>query len=586
MKNLLKLSFQTNVRSKLSMLSILLAMVFLCISCGENTFKTQSEAEAETEVEASPTDNIHVAFAGGGWRAHTAHTGWTMSLLENNGNKLENVFKNVNTISSNSGGSWFSTMLMYSPKFVTDIEKPDALSNWAKTENGGWLGGQQKLFDNATFVDLACQDVSGEAFAACVFNSYADATKWNGVVDKIVFEGYPLKKQTLNSKRQGWASNKSLLIAATMLTNNVVMNEEGITTEYTKRYYQACLSATPTLNGYKRSTCDDGVTTDVSPVTFSSILDSLNLKTPPFLPAAGTGLGKSTFTIGYANNVKSDIKKRTAIVQNPLVNKGIPVINAAAASSAAIGFSASDNISGYWEASYKARDLAPSFSLKGSKVNVKDTYEMTMDHLKDNIMVRIADGGALDNSGVSQLVSFIQLNSKGKDDHFNIVAFDNVQNQPFLTGNHGAEAGGDIAMLFGYGLCQGNNFCSGCNCSGFCVNVPKLQIFEGSTIETPVTWSYQTKKDKESKYKDIPKLIYTKYTVTTTANPSFGIKPGLKGTFHSFTCVYPEAPTVPQNYGENKSFKAYNEMMQFINEGLKANENRGLTYLETAMGLK
>jgi hypothetical protein len=81
-------------------------------------------------------------------------------------------------------------------------------------------------------------------------------------------------------------------------------------------------------------------------------------------------------------------------------------------------------------------------------------------------------------------------------------------------------------------------------------------------------------------------LIYTKYTVTTTANPSFDVTPGLTGTLHVFTCYYPDATTEPQNGKTQGSFKAYNDMMHFINNGLKANSNEGLTHLENAMGLK
>ncbi len=570
---------------KLKRLSIFLTVTFLCISCTKNISKENTQIDVEEK--SIPINNIHVAFAGGGWRAHTAHTAWTISLLEDNGHKLDNVFKNVESIGSNSGGSWFSTMLMYSQKFVSEIEK-NTIDTWGNTKgNGGWLGVQQNLFDSATFLGLSCQDVSGGAFSTCVLESYSEKNiNWASAVENLVYNNYLNIKTTLSDKRQSWATEKSLLLAATMLTSNVVLNEEDLFEEHAKRYYQACLSSKPKLNGYNQSTCDNGVTTNVTPVTFSSIGKSknLNIKTPPFLPAAGTGVDKLKFKIGYTNNFKSGWKERNNHFQNPLKNDNVQVIHAAAASSAALGFAASDNISGYWEASYEAQNLAPAFSFANSTVTFKSPYEMTIDHLRDSIMVRLADGGAVDNSGVAQLVSFLQLNSK--DNEFNIVAFDNVQEQPFLSGNHNTAVGNDIAMLFGYGLCQGNNFCSGCNCSGACINVPELQIFESKTIETPITWSFQTEKDKQSKYIDLPKLIYTKYSVTTTDNTSFGIKSGSKGTLHAFTCVYPEAATIPKNYGKDKSFKAYNDMMKFINTGLKVNNNEGLLYLEKALGIK
>lgn len=597
MKKLVTVLLKTPVVSKGRNLCMVFAMILLCISCDELTSKSTSKENPEeiTEVEASsPTDNIHVAFAGGGWRAHTAHTGWTFALLNNNGNKLDNVFKNVNTISSNSGGSWFSTMLMYSPQFVTDIETPGAINTWGSiTGNGGWLGVQQNRFNRATFgLDLAsCLDLSGDAYVACVFKYYGALTEWDKLVQKVVYYNYSLQQQTLSSPRQKWATDKSLLLAATMLTNNVVLSENRKHDWDYKHYeyYQACLSTSGpvVLNGNDGGSCTGGITPDAIPVTFSSMPNSpnLNMTAPPFLPATGTGSKKLAFNIGYSRTV-SGVNPLYKSIQNPLINDSVQVIKAAAASSAALGFAASKNVSKSWLESYISEDLALNFSLVNSKVQFTGTEGKDLEELANGIVVRIADGGAADNSGVAQLVTFLQQNDQ--DSGFNIVAFDNVQAPPFHTGagQEFAETGNDIATLFGYGRCEGNKFCSGSNCSGTCAIVPDLHVFDPKTIETPVTWRYPPKKNNPSKYMNTPKLIYTKYTVTTVANPSFGITEGSTGTLHAFTCYYPDASTVPENNTKNGSFIAYGEMIQFINDGLKANGNEGLIHLETAMGLK
>ncbi|MEP0264724.1 hypothetical protein [Dokdonia sp.] len=587
MKNSLIVLCNPLLTSKLRNLCMLFAVVLLCIGCDELTSKSASEESPEeiTEVEASsPTDKIHVAFAGGGWRAHTAHTAWTMSLLENNGNKLENAFKNVNTISSNSGGSWFSTMLMYSPKFVTDIEKPRAIDTWKNTtSDGGWLGGQQNIFDGAT---LCTEHSEGPAFAPCVFKAYGDATEWDRIVKKIVYKDYPLNDTlTLNSSRQKWATNKSLLLAGSMLTNNVVLNEDPSTYGDYYGYYQACLSPldpkSVTVNGEHGGSCSYGANPDVTPVIFSSIPSSSNMIAPPFLPAAGAHSKGLVFNVGYSNNFSSsDIHIKS--ISNPLSSNNLSVRIAASASSAALGFEASKNLNvfGTWGKTYDAEDLALNFSLVNPDVEFIGTDNKTIKELADNKMVRIADGGAVDNSGIAQLIPFLQKNKQKNG--FNIVAFDNVQEQPFLPGVDKVEAGGDIALLFGYGLCEGNKLCLA-SCSISCVHVPEIQIFEASALGTPATWSFQ---NTPNKYTNTPKLIYTKYTVTTTANASFDITPGLTGTLHVFTCYYPSAGTQPQNYTTDGDFKAYNNMMHFINDGLKANSNEGLTHLEKAMGLK
>ncbi|WP_299767271.1 hypothetical protein [uncultured Dokdonia sp.] len=577
----MKRLFQENATPKFRNLILLFATLLLSISCDKiiSTASPDEDTAKGTAVETSSSDNIHVAFAGGGWRAHTGHTAWTMSLLETNGNKLDNVFQHVESIGSNSGGSWFSTMLIYSPKFVTNIETI-ALKNWGDTMNGGWLGGQQNLFNDISH----CSSASGEAYSACVISYYSGIhLEWNEVVKSLVFKDYFLNGKTLNGSRQSWANDKSLFLASTMLTNNVVLNAAGgVSGRGYNQFYQACYNSTANTHGKNGGSCSSGVVPDVTPVIFSSSAQSTNsnLTMPPFFPEAGAS---TQFNIAYSQQTDNNPNTGNASIANPINNDQVEVLHAAAASSAAVGFAASENASGGWDFSYAADNSALNFSLK----NGIATYDVAQDgtsisDLASSISVSFADGGAVDNSGVAQIVNFLQAN--GDDTDFHIVAFDNVQSPPFHIGAGPtlAEAGNDIASLFGYGLCEGNTFCSGFNCGGTCVAVPELQVFESKTLtSTPVTWSYPA---KPSKYMNTPKLIYTKYKVTTVANPAMGIKEKSTGYLHAFTCYYYNATTVPENNKE--SFLTYEEMMQFINDGLKANNNEGLAFLEKALGLK
>ncbi|GGG08942.1 hypothetical protein GCM10011344_06910 [Dokdonia pacifica] len=582
MKKIRTVSFKKNVFPQFRNLALLFATLLFSISCDELTSDVKSKKNPEQiiEVETSPPDNIHVAFAGGGWRAHTAHTAWTQSLLENNGNKLENVFQHVQSIGSNSGGSWFSTMLVYSPKFVTNIETIP-LNNWGNTMHGGWLGGQQNLFNKASFLDFGpyCSTVSGEAYTGCVLTYYAGKhIKWEEAIKSLVFKDYPLGSLTLNGTRQKWATDKSLLIASTMLTNNVVLNAAGgLSGIGYNQYYQACLHGAASTNGKHGGSCSNGVVPDVTPVTFSSINSpNLNLKSPPFFPELGTG---KSISLSYSQ-VADHPNTVPATIKTDIRSDQVQVLHAAAASSAALGFAASKNISGGWDRSYAADNLALNFSLQNgiAQYNVADDGT-SVSNLATTQRVSLADGGPTDNSGVAQLMSFLQLNNK--DTNFNIVAFDNVQGPPFVPGENGAAVGSDIASLLGMDLCLDGKFCTGFNCDGVCVGVPELQIFESAPIENALTWSYPK---QPSKYKNTPRLLYTKYKVTTTANSALGIKAGSTGYLHAFTCYYPDADTSPTNNKE--SFEAYQEMMKFINTGLKVNNNEGLLFLEKALGIK
>ena len=80
--------------------------------------------------------NVHLAFAGGGWRANSALSGWTVALIEKGKYQLQDIYGKVGIVSSYSGGSWFSTMLMFSGDFINEIESLNAVNIWAISTDG------------------------------------------------------------------------------------------------------------------------------------------------------------------------------------------------------------------------------------------------------------------------------------------------------------------------------------------------------------------------------------------------------------------------------------------------------------------
>ncbi len=199
-------------------------------------------------------------------------------------------------------------------------------------------------------------------------------------------------------------------------------------------------------------------------------------------------------------------------------------------------------------------------------------------------IVQIADGGAVDNSGVAQLVSFLQQNNQA--DGFNIVSFDNaLKTHPPVGVVAAGEVGIAIANLFGKGLSNGNKVCSG----GYCVQVPDLQIFKLDSLNnTPVTWEATASTNKPPS--TLHKLIYTKYIVTTVDNSTFGIKAGTTGTLHAFTAAWSDADTAPRDAKKDKDFKAYAAMLNYINVGLQQpyglKSEKGISHLQKAFGIK
>ncbi len=564
---------------------VLLLPVLILFGC-----KNTSESDVITAESETP-DKVHMAFAGGGWRAHTGHSAWTIGLLEEGTKTLDSVFKNVEVMSSNSGGSWFSTMLTFSDTFVQDIQSPDAHLNWATSS--GWTGKQKAAFDAVTI----CYATIRDEYLECVFDHYTDryydgGTYWKLMVETLIYKDYPLTGMTLSHPRQKWAHDKPLLLASTLLNNQVVLNYKSIWGN-NHRYYQACVSPSqPWLKGDKGSECTDGIPKDVSPATFSSIPSHVSYQPSPFFAQLGTDSNSSILNLGYTSDyVKHTPPKDSTTVQLPLNGEKVHIMTAAAASSAALGFGASAHITGIFDVSYILEDNAVSFSLEGGKVAYMDVDDMKVPDLAANSIVRLADGGPVDNSGVAQLVRSLQLN--GKDDNFHIVAFDNVGDisNPFFgieaevkgpakdRASGAASVGIDIASLFGFS--DPFSFTVkvlGYDLTTYKITNPTLQIFESDPLyKTSASWTHIEGGNQ---------LVYTAYPVKTIQNDTLGIKKGSQGILHSFTCAYPSAGIAPTD--GDADFNTYADMFSFIVNGLKTEQNgkTGLENLREALGLK
>ena len=506
---------------------------------------------------------VHVAFAGGGWRAHTGHSAWNIAMMAGGSRKLKDIYANTGVISSNSGGSWFSTMLMFSKDFVSDIESDKAVSQWG-TREGGWLGHQEHIFNNTD----GCSLLSGYAFDFCVFaeQTGSDVLHWHDIVEDVVYAKYTLGNSTLSAPRVKWAAEKELLLAGSLLTQEVQVSSQD--EDY--NFYQACLSpATPQRSGSGTATCSNGSPQMVSPITFYSMPAGKSDGDLPFLRANS---GSPDFNLMYMDDGWTGDSKKETTIQNTLSTANTTIVAAAAASSAAVGFAAMQPVSHHWVYEYATYDMAPSFSLAGGAVNFRTTDDYSTDQLANEKIVKIADGGPVDNTGVAQLVSHLQ--STGRGDNFEIVAFDNAA---ALTkvGNYGV-MGGDFANLFGVGVCNGDQFCSGNDCGGVCINIPNPKIFEVRSLDVIPVWN------PKMNGSDDMQLIYTPYNVTTVDNAEYNIKGGSTGIVHAFSCVWTSAATEPQNDEHDATFNQYKSMFTFINNNVRE-DTEGMKILKAVL---
>ena len=576
----LKTTYTLQICKQLLIFFTICTTLALIISCDTITKNNNTDIEEAT----LPNKKVYVAFAGGGWRAHTGHSAWVISLLNKGESDLHKAFSNVGAIGSNSGGSWFNTMLMYSDTFASDIQDSTAIKTWGTT---GWLGQQRALFNKGT-----CSSKDWWEYFPCIYKSIGgaagDAWYWDKIVEDIVYKDYPLHKNginfTLNDPHLDWAKDKPLLLAASLLKSNVVLNRRHGDGGWDHRYYRACLAPSePHVFGTDTGSCSGHAAPYVSPVTFSSIPSSSGYTAIPFLSATHAGTSSDQFNLGYSEDWAQDKHNapvRYDSIKNPLNHSQVPVMIAAASSSAAGGFLAMESVAKEvpvagklpWNFAYEMSNEALSFQLKNNTVTFVDATPMNIDQLASNKVVRIADGGPVDNTGVAQLVSFLQKNGKG--DNFNIVAFDNVET-PFQTTTQKTPVGVDIANLFGQGLKNGA-YCVDIG-TELCVDVPNIQIFKSEALETAeAVWPTSV----DNLYKSI---LYTPYSVTTKANSNYGIEGKKTGTLHVFTCFWKNASVAPF---DDADFDIYQNMFDFINSELNKDGGVGLDYLKKAMGIK
>ena len=454
-------------------------------------------------------------------------------------------------------------MLSYSPTFVSKLNRGDSAA---------WLADQKTKFDlykNQSCTTLSWLDLK-TATNCVLYEQYK--LKWHDFISGFVLSGWFPSSSSGGpslSSTMTWSQDKSLLLASTLLTHNVVL--QGSKTG-DKSYYWLCNKlARPSLKnedvtGFKNDGDKGGFCTplvnpsihptppiypDAIPVTFSHVAAGA---APPFMPGLGPKLTASAYNIGYTKNNFSGAPLDQARLENPLDSSKVDVVAAAAASSAAAGYGASEDVVpipvGKWEEAWAASDLAVSFSLASGVV--KQTPAPTsFSDLQQQKIVRLADGGVVDNTGVVQLVSYLQKSNPAGP--IAIVAFDNYQ--------HGYGANGfsdDFLHMLGF-----NNPASGkVTFQGATVRIPDLQIFDKSGSTPPsATASSPLSLKNCSGASPADSLYYFSFTATTRQNEALGIRAGTSVNLHVFSSASP-ALTAPVTV--DTDFDCYNALLAGI----------------------
>jgi len=266
------------------------ALSLLCL-----TLVLMQPANGADQVDQETRITRAVSFSGGGWSTHTASAGWLSGLLAAgqqglvSTSTLRSIFETQDLVGGNSGGSWFLTMLAYSPTFASSLEGAPDVEEWFGPQGymGSQIGRFEQLLPKAkTNLSLllqsecpsylsseACRSLS-EAVVDVIFQ-YEEgmwapglvflASLWDGDFDQgptwqeavqIVYDFDTLSEQFRNEPFQGgsrapFLGDQDIVVAGAMGTSIEVLNSAGRNnvSETNNLSVYPETSAQPSING-------------------------------------------------------------------------------------------------------------------------------------------------------------------------------------------------------------------------------------------------------------------------------------------------------------------------------------------------
>lgn len=529
-----------------------------------------------------------VAFSGGGWHSHTSLAGWIAGLLDASGADIETSFRNVKSIAANSGGGWFMSMLAYSQTFLRDLEVER--DDYGTT---GYLGEISAVFDGAfneepcVGWDVLLDSTVAGAMMGYLCNAYPSYRghfgvyklnrdeagqvhlNWHRLVHQVVYAPLELEAElsglTLDSPHLPWASDKSLLYAATILTDEAMLAYDEEAYLYWGIY--SSLRASPSFP------VQEGVT----PIVFTSLGED-DQSAQPALPVVPLSI---THTETGLDPIHSPIGQ--------VSTDGVSILDASIASSAALAFGASygmlerlaDNAlaeAGLMAPSWFMSGFAPPADIVDDRIEFRaegrifssngEVGYQTLPSLASRRTIRLGDGAYTDNAAVTALVKHIQEN---RHTDFELITFMNNTSPEVSLG--GFEIPESIRDLFAApedlpepGVM---NFCAS---PGYCLLTPSNHVFTpASWTRAELLWSYEAEGIR---------LKYFRVPVETQQNDTYSIDAGRKGTLHLFVHSTDRTSALPTDQAQ---LEAYQDVYRVTRTGVST--HGGAAHLQRAFGL-
>lgn len=541
---------------------------------------------------ARPVDLL--SFEGGGFRAMTTDAGLLAGALKYKASTLGELLSNVQVVSGNSGGTWFTSCLAYSPEFAAGLQHSETFFNASK---GGYMG----LVGDAYHRYLGEISGHGKEHALTKLIGHLDPQTdmldlvdvlkfaanhkgliWEDAVSHTVFQPYQTARllQTANFKNS--QSLRTSALPSQPLVFEIAVSSNG-----------AAIGPFGLLNEAIATATNIGIDPLGKPYVFTAgsvtSLGSQSSKTAPALPTQSSGSLDITYTTTETRT--AEVKAFPTAVNLASINfDGLSILAATAASSSAAGLlgSAGALNSSPIIGAEKTPDLLVSSLLRlGQDLSVpakvdplsgtvsnlnghpgvayKKIGQITPPELQSQPLVRLADGGYVDNTGVTSGMSYLQANNK-LTDHFTLTTVTTrLPTTPpdialaSINPGYTALSPGVRDLFTGSFGFQ--------SASGFSISHASMAIFDAKAttgLNVPV-WSYQEPGTGFG-------MAYYRLGVTTSSN-NINIPKGLTGTLNVWvvnTAATVTALPIAAPWGQ------YDKLFHKIIDGLQTSDGKGV----------
>ena len=393
------------------------------------------------DITGSSSANL-LSLAGGGIKAMTSDAALFAGLLEYFSNEgapttIANLLSKESAVSANSGSSWFTDLLAYSQSFDNSLQNYSAFFS-----QSGYMGQLETAYYNYatapnTNIDRVIVSIlnavgnKAGVNLAQLYGLLANSSfNWNDFLSKVIFEPDNAAQllQSVNfysdqSLRTDALPDQSLIYESSISSNEAAINK-----------YSSLLGVT---NNETVSTISNAGT-DTSGNTYSyipAVITSLGSKTDisaPALPSISTGSLDATYS---TYNTTFGSHSATTVLPNFNLD-GLSAFLAASASSAAASAAASGgvyntgsvgNITKHIPSSLlsallnETQDLSSLVQVNNANGSstasdptsgILDGYTTPASLVtQGNSLLRLADGGYIDNTSVTAGLTYLQANN-------------------------------------------------------------------------------------------------------------------------------------------------------------------------------